>query len=105
MIWVQKIKNHFFLGVFTIFLFFILLASLPERTLPSWHLRLFIFTFSCFSLLRILFFFARTIMRGFSFFFSLLVDPPFFSFGLCLNFYFDYFTFFFSRFSSPFDIL
>ncbi len=54
---------------FTTFLFFIFLASLPDRTFPSWFLRCLILVFNCFSPLRILFFFARIIISGLSLFF------------------------------------
>ena len=79
-------QNHNHFLALTIFLFFSFLAYFPERTFPNWFLRFFIFNFTCFYWLRILFFFALNIIRGFNFCFCRLLDPPpFFPLGLCLN--------------------
>ncbi len=86
-------------------LFLSFLASFPERTFPNWFLRFLILSFNCFSLIRILFFFARTIIMGFRCCFYRFVVPPFFSFGLCLNFSLSSFTSFLLAFNYVFDIL
>lgn len=101
---ITNIHNHFL--ALTIFLFFNFLASFPERTFPSWFFRFFIFSFTCFYWLRILFFFARNIIRGFSFcFYRLLDPPPFFPLGLCLNLSFFYGFCLFYAFISVLDFL
>jgi hypothetical protein len=75
---------------FLIFLFFNFFAYFPDLTFPNCVFKFLILNLTCFYLNFDLFFLSRNIIIGLFLFFYSFVFPPFFSFGLCLNFYFNY---------------